>query len=130
MSDEELLEQMENEKGFFHHNHFHVIEANENNIEVKAMLDENSMNPYGIVHGGIIFGLGDTVMGMVAKSTGRKAITLDANINYFYPGKGSFLTAKAEMLKNGHTTCHLRAYIYDEDNRLIATMNSNYYYID
>ena len=127
---EEKLNEMENGRGFFHHNKFHIIEVTEDNVEIKADIDEDSMNPYGIIHGGIIFALGDTAMGMLASRTGRPSVTLDASINYFKKGQGKYLTAKAECLNSTHKICHLRAYIYDENKVLIAAMNSNYYYID
>lgn len=127
MNYQELLNDMENKPGFFKNNNFHVVEATEENCVVRADLTENSLNPYKIAHGGIIFGLGDVVMGMLARTTGSKAVTLSANINYLKPGTGSYLTAKAEMIKKGNTTCVLRANIYNDKEELIATMDSNYY---
>ncbi len=124
-----LLDDMENKAGFFKHNNYHVEKATAEECIIKVELSENSMNPYGIAHGGLIFGLGDVVMGMLARSTGRPAVTLNANINYLKPGTGEYLLGKAEMIKNGKTTCVLRANIYNDKEELIATMDSNYYYI-
>lgn len=126
----ESIEKLETEAGFFRHNNFHVIEASEENIIIKAELNKNAMNPYGVVHGGLIFGLGDTVMGMLAKATGRNAITLSANISYIKPGNGKYLTAQGEIIKKGRNIIFLRANIYNDKENLIATMDSNYIYID
>lgn len=130
MNIEDVLNKMEKEEGFFKHNNYHVLEANKDNIVLKADLDNNSMNPYGMAHGGYIFGLGDTVMGMVAASEGRRAITLNGNISYLLPGSGKYLIAKGEMVRSGRTTCVVRANIYNDQEKLIAILSSTYYYID
>ena len=91
---------------------------------------EESLNPYGFAHGGLIFGLGDTAMGILSRSSGRKAVTLNSTINYLRPVVGKILRAEAEMIKDGKKTCLLRCNFYDENNKLTATMDGNYCYID
>lgn len=130
MDYKKLLNDMENKAGFFKHNNFHVVKANKEECIVKAELTENSLNPYGMAHGGLIFGLGDVVMGMLARASSRPAVTLNANINYLKPGKGEYIIAHAELIKSGKKTCVLRANIYNDKEELIATMDSNYFYLD
>ena len=130
MNVQDVLNKMENEDGFFHHNNYHIVDANENNITLRADLDSNSMNPYDMAHGGLIFGLGDTVMGMIAALSGKRAITLNANISYLLPGTGKYLIAKGEIVRSGRTTCVARANIYNDEEKLIAILSSTYYYID
>lgn len=122
----EILEKMEKEPGYFNHNNYHILKAPEENIELRADLTENSMNPYNTAHGGLIFGLGDTAMGMVVK---EKAVTLTANISYIKPGTGKYITAKAEQVKKGNNICFTKATIYNDKEEVIATMNSSYYLI-
>jgi len=130
MNYEKLLDDMENKAGFFKHNNFHVVKASKEECIIKAELTEDSLNPYGIAHGGLTFGLGDVTMGMHARATSRPAVTLSANINYLKPGTGKYLLAKSELIKSGKTTCVLRANIYNDKEELIATMDSNYFYLD
>lgn len=129
MDYQQLLSDMENKNGFFKHNNFHVVKAAEEECVIRADLTENSLNPYGIAHGGLIFGLGDVVMGMLARATGAPAVTLSANINYLKPGTGKYLIGKSELIKSGKSTCVLRANIYNDKEELIATMDSNYFYL-
>ena len=98
MKEEQIIKKIEQDEGFIKHNNYHIVEAKEDNIIIKADLNSNSLNPYGFAHGGLIFGLGDTVMGMIARSTGRTAVTLDANINYLRPGTGKYIISKGEMI--------------------------------
>ena len=77
-----FLTDIEEKPGFFKHNNFEFVEIKENSAILKAELTENSMNPYNIAHGGLIFGLGDMAMGTALGTTGRKGVTLNATINY------------------------------------------------
>lgn len=131
MDDEKVEENIE-VTGFIKHNNFSLIDCDKENLKttLKADLNENSLNPYGIAHGGLIFGLGDTAMGVTARLTGKNAVTLSSNITYLKPAKGAYLLAKAEMIKNGKNTCYLRCNIYDEKENLVSTMDGNYFYID
>ena len=122
----EILEKMEKGPGYFNHNNYHIIEATKESIELRANITENSMNPYNMAHGGLIYGLGDTAMGM---AVGEKALTLTANISYIKPGIGKYITAKAKQVKKGNNICFTKAMIYNDKEELIATMESSYYLV-
>ena len=117
------------QNGFLKHNDIIILESNEKTSKVKMNISENSLNPYGIVHGGLIFSMGDTVMGITIRSTGRDAVTLDGTINYLKPGKGKYLIATSEVIKVGKTTSVLMANIYNDKEELIAVMSATYYFI-
>ena len=125
----EILRKMEEEDGFFHQNHYHIVEATPNSVILKAELETTAMNPYGMAHGGFIYGLGDTVMGMLVAGLGQKGVTLNSTIQFLKPGRGKYLIAKGEIIKEGQNICFVRANIYNDENILIATMDSNYYNI-
>ena len=118
------------QNGFLKHNDIIILESNEKTSKVKMNISENSLNPYGIVHGGLIFSMGDTVMGITIRSTGRDAVTLDGTINYLKPGKGKYLIATSEVIKVGKTTSVLMANIYNDKEELIAVMSATYYFIN
>ena len=126
----DVLNKMENGKGFFKNNNYHIEKIDEEEIILRADLNEDSMNPYNMAHGGLIFGLGDTVMGMTVAKDGRRAITVNANISYLHPGEGKYLLAEAKIIKKGKTICVVSANIYNDQKKLISTMESTYYYID
>lgn len=129
MNKEKLINKMES-TGFIKNNNYKVEEVIENkSATLKGYINETSNNPYGIAHGGFIFGLGDTAMGVAAASTGKKAVTLSATINYLKPSTGKYLTAVAEIVKTGSTTCYLKTNIYNDKDDLVATMDSNYFFV-
>ena len=131
MTDLEKAKEMENKNGFIKYNGYKVIEA-ERGVKVVMEVDltEDALNPYGFAHGGLIFGLGDTAMGVLSKSTDKNAVTLSSTISYLRPTVGSKAKAVAEIVKDGKKTCYLKCDIYDDKDRLTAVMDANYYYIE
>lgn len=129
MNIEKELERIENEEGFISHNNYHIINKTKDNLTIRADLTKTANNPYGFAHGGFIFGLGDTVMGMLAAHQGKKAITVESNISYLKQGTGKYLLAQAEIVKEGKSICFLKSNIYNDKEDLIAILTSTYYYI-
>ena len=59
---------------FLKHNNIIIENITPNEKQARLKITDSSLNPYGIVHGGLIFALGDTIMGLTCKNTGRKGI--------------------------------------------------------
>ena len=126
---ERIIKEMEL-SGFIQNNKIKIEEIKKDDtVVLKAIITKTAMNPYGMAHGGFIFGLGDTAMGIRAALTGKKAVTTTANINYLKKATGNYLIAEAEIIKDGTSIAYLETKIYNDKNELIATMNSNYFYI-
>lgn len=117
------------EEGFIKQNGYKLINQ-DGQIKLKVDLTQSALNPYGAAHGGLIFGLGDTLMGIVArKAKNKKCVTINSNIDFLKPGKGKFLIAESSPVKIGNTICVFKTQIYNENKELIATMTGTYYYI-
>ena len=130
MNKKEDVKKLTETEGFFKHNNYELVEVTAENCTLKAQITENALNPYGIAHGGFIFGLGDTSLGIIAALNGRPAVTLNSTINFLKAAKTKYIIAKGEILKRGKKITYLQAKIYDDQDNLIALMDANYYYID
>lgn len=122
--------EVEFETGFIKNNHYSVESHDEEKVVVKAELTDSSLNPYGMAHGGFIFGLGDTAMGLAVYLSKQKALTVSANISYLKAAKGEYLKAEGRITKAGNKICFTEAKIYNDNNELVATMTGNYYVLD
>ncbi len=81
----------------------------------------DKLNPYGIVHGGVIYGLADTAAGYAAASAGAYCVTVDSSVSYLRQGKNTaFLKAEAEVIKNGHTIVFVRVSVTDDRDKSLA----------
>ena len=127
---EEFEEAFNKDEGFIGNNNYHIDEMSEKEVVLSALITKTSMNPYNMAHGGFIFGLGDTAMGSLVRTTGKTGVTLTANINYLRPAIEGKIKAVAHIIKNGNKTCYVEANIYDEKEKIIASMNATYYYVD
>ena len=125
----EMIE-FEEQVGFINHNHITIKDIKKDTVTLEADIQPTSLNPYGYVHGGLLFGLADTAMGFSAKLTGRSAVTSTANITYVKPAKGKTIKAVAEVIKQGKTMVHLQAKLYNDQEELVAIANSSYFYVE
>ena len=116
--------------GFIKHNNYKLEEVTNEYCKMSVELTENSINPNQTAHGGLMFGLADTTMGVLARTTGRNVTTINAQIDYLKPGKGNKITCIAEPLKVGKSTAVNRANIYNEEETLISTVTGTFFFLD
>lgn len=110
-------------------------------FEMKEELIGNFMQ--GILHGGVISSVldmagGILVMGSIiyknpneskqnlAKKLGSTS-TIDLNINFLSPGRGTQFTAKAWLIKSGSKIAFTRMELLNQDQELIATGTAIYF---
>ena len=118
-----------NVTGFIKVNNYNLIDLKEDYAVMEGKLDKNSFNPYGIPHGGYLFGLLDTCAGYAACTSGYQVLTLNSNINYLGQCKGDVVKAEAKVLKSGK---HVKVYevnLFDGD-KIICNGVVTYYVLD
>ena len=92
--------------------------------------DESAYNPIGVVHGGLVCTLADTVAACAVHSTldlGVSYTSIDLNVSYLRPvtsGSG-ILRATGHVTKPGRRVAFSRAEIVDEAGKLVATATSS-----
>lgn len=89
------------------------------------------MNILGIVHGGVLYSLADTVGGTAAM-TGRdySVPTVDGTIHYLKAGKNtSKIIARAQEIQNGYAFSVCECKIYDDKETLLASATMTYYHL-
>jgi uncharacterized protein (TIGR00369 family) len=90
---------------------------------IEAVVQEKHLQPFGVVHGGVIAGLVDAaafwaVFSQVDEDLGMT--TVDLKVNYLLPASQGILIAKGRSLKVGKTLCLGEALIEDENGALLA----------
>jgi uncharacterized protein (TIGR00369 family) len=92
--------------------------------------DESVYNPIGVVHGGLVCTLADTVTGCSVHTTldaGTGYTSIDITVNYLRPvtlASGT-LTATGKVTKPGRRVAMAAAEIHDAYGKLVATATSN-----
>ncbi len=88
--------------------------------------DESAYNPIGVVHGGMVCTLLDTVLGCAVHSTlpaGVAYTSIELKVNYLRPvhdGKGD-ITARGWVTKPGRRVAFADGEVRDRDGKLLAT---------
>ncbi len=117
------------EIGFHKELNMEIVELTEDNLVLKVPLG-NHKNPFTTAHGGLIFTLADTVMGIRVGMTGRLGVTLDSTINYLKPVFGEYITADAAIIKNGKHVCVVSSNVYNDKGEVCAIVQANYFFKD
>ena len=80
----------------------------------------NSLNPHGMVHGGAMATLADTVGGCCACSTGGRCVTCSSTLEFLRPAQGD-LFCEATPKKLGHQLSVIQIVITDTRKKMVAT---------
>lgn len=81
----------------------------------------NSINPHGMIHGGALATLADTVGGCCACSKGSSCVTASATIEFLRPAYGSKIFCEATPKKMGRTLSVIQVAMTDEAGKTVAT---------
>jgi acyl-CoA thioesterase len=114
--------------GFFPLLKMRVDTADSGTRRVHVTVDERLMQLQMIVHGGVIFTLADSAMGMTLLSVlspGTRVGTIEAKTNFLLPVRSGELVAEASIVHLGHSIAVLEATVYnivEGDQRAVARM--------
>jgi uncharacterized protein (TIGR00369 family) len=91
--------------------------------------DESMYNPIGMVHGGLVCTLLDSVLGCATQTTlplGQSYTSLDITVSYLRPvlATSGTLTAVGRVVKPGSRACFAEATVHDASGKLVATATS------
>lgn len=92
-----------------------------NTAEGELEIRTDTQNPMGVVHGGALFTLADTVAGTAAFTTGRTCVTLDSSMQFLAAARGNKVFCTAKPKKIGRTILVYEITITDSEERLVAT---------
>lgn len=88
------------------------------------------MNPYGVVHGGVLYTLVDYAMGgalVTRLGPGERCATLEVKIQYLAPVSGGTLSAEASVVERTKRVGVLEARVRADDDRLVALATGTFF---
>ena len=124
MDQKELEELMKKERAnsFAVYNHMEIVLAERDHAVFRLTIRPESKNPYGMVHGGALVTLADTVAGTCACSKyGNTCVTTNSTMEYLRPGTAPWVRCVAVATKIGRTLSVVRVELTDSQDRLVAT---------
>ena len=90
-------------------------------IEATMPVDHRTMQPFGILHGGVSVALAETIgslAGSLCLEEGKTAVGLDINANHLRPVRSGQVTARATPINLGRNIQVWQIDIRTEENKL------------
>ena len=109
---------------------FDIIDLAEGRVEFSCVLDESVYNPIGVVHGGLVCTLLDTVAGCAVHTTlpqGMAYTSIELKVNYLRAvhAHSGPLTAVGTVVKPGRRVAFAVGEVRDAAGRVVATATSS-----
>jgi len=98
-------------------------------VDVALEVQPHHLNLVGLVHGGMIATLADTVTGLALRTIlepGYAHVTGQLNVHFLAPARGGRLTARGRALKAGRRMGYAEADVIDQDGQLLARASATY----
>ncbi len=115
-----LLERANRAGTFSHSAGICITEVGDGWAKGEMEITDRSMNPLGIVHGGVMCTMMDQVTGAAACSRGSTCRTVNCEVRFMAPGVAGKLYAYAEAIRMGGRMAVIRAEVRDDDGVLCA----------
>jgi uncharacterized protein (TIGR00369 family) len=107
-----------------------LVAVEEGRVEFSCLVDESVYNPIGVVHGGLVCTLLDTVAGCAVHSTlpqGLGYTSIELKVNYLRAVHATSgpLTAIGRVVKPGRRVAFAEGEVLDAQGRTVATASSS-----
>lgn len=97
-----------------------IDEASYGCVKMSVEVTPQTTNPYGMIHGGVLFMLADSVAGLTGISLGKKVVTHSSNIFFIKSTRSGYVHAQPRIIHNGRSTILLEVDMTDDDGTLIC----------
>jgi acyl-CoA thioesterase len=128
----EMMEKKNDAPDFERYNGIRIVDVDDGFCAVEVEMNPNSLNIWGIPHGGLLYTMADLAAGYaVVATTGKGTVTTSGSMNFlrttYPPGK---LRAEARLDYAGKSTSFYRVEVRDDAKRLLATASFTMHHIE
>lgn len=112
--------------------HIHIDEIHCGSAQVSLYIEHDKhANHRNVVHGGALTALADSVLGVTGASVGEAVVTVSFSMNFISNTNFDGTVRMISKIKHhGKTTMVITGEMYDEKDRLIATMMTSMMNVD
>ncbi len=109
---------------------FTCTDVQDDLLEIRMETEPHHMNKAGVIHGGILFALGDTAMGAAVHTIDNPGadtfLSTDVHIRYVRPFFGGPLIARGRFTAKTGRTRVMSCEITDEHGKILATLTAQF----
>lgn len=109
---------------------FRIVSVMPGEVTFSCVPDESAYNPIGLVHGGLVCTVLDSVLGCAVQSTlpaGVAYTSIEIKVNYLRPvhADSGELTARGWVTKPGRRVAFAEADVRDPNGKVVATASGS-----
>ena len=106
---------------FMDYNGIDIVSVSTEHSVLKATLTENSENPYGLIHGGLIYTMMDCTAGITARADGNAYVTQNSYVNFLSNVKGEKeIYSESDVIRRGKTMTIVHVIVRTESGQILA----------
>ena len=106
---------------FMEYNGIEICSISLDHSVLKATITDNSKNPYGMIHGGLMYTMMDCVSGITARADNHAYVTQNVYVNYLSNVKDQdVIYAEGTVVRRGNMITVVHAIVRTEDGQLLA----------
>lgn len=129
--EEEMLGRRQlGENAFSRYNFYEAESVGPDCAVYRLDIRPESLNPYGMVHGGAMYTMADDASGAAALSDGRYYVTQSGTLHFLQNQSRGIIRAAASVRHRGRTTCLVDVDITNEEGVLLATGEFTYFCVN
>ena len=118
--DQHVAKKLENDHYMKAHN-IEVRYVKPDYAKLCAEVTESSLNGFGCIHGGVLFGLADTTAGVAAFTDGRHYVTQSGDFHFMANISSGTVFAEGYVIHRGRTICTVEVKVYAEESKLLGS---------
>ena len=115
---------------FSYENGMLVTHAEPGLVRGELTVSENSVNPHGMVHGGALTTLADTVAGCCACSKGGHCVTSNCTMEFLRPAYGKKIYCEATPKKMGRSLSTIQVSLTNDEGAVVATGTFTFFMLE
>jgi acyl-CoA thioesterase len=95
----------------------------------ELMITDSHLNPYGTLHGGVVYSLADTGMGgslSTLLEEDEQCATIEIKINYLKSMRSGRLVCETRVIHQGKNIAFLESVIKNPEDKLVATATGTF----
>lgn len=116
--------------GFPKHNQIRIVELSDGFCLGELQITSDSLNSLGIVHGGALFSLADTVSAMAVCTRAARTVTVDSRFRFLRTPAGGPIRCTATPLGGQGNTLVFRCSLTDETSAEVAAGEFTFLLLD
>lgn len=124
---EKLINYINTARGYVRHSNIRVTKVEQDYCEGELTITPDVCNYLGIVHGGCLATLADSVAGVAACSSGRGTVTINYGFSFLRPATGKVIKCVAEPEKVGRKVSVFRCSLTNDEGELVASGQFTFY---